>query len=324
MKYTFLVAAMLLLVGCSQSTNEIVSDLKRGTVLVENKIDTTNGGIGTGFILEDNVIVTNNHVIDGKGQITVYSSRSPKKFPAEVLYADPVADIAVIKLKDWTTFELETNPMNFNLGDSNEMTEGKKVIIVGHPWGLKWSVSQGIVSGKNRRVGANPQFVDQVDAHLFQGNSGGPIFNEKGEVVCVSSMMLTGEGGSYGFCVPSNLVKKVLHDFYTLNEVRWRALNVSLGLTEDGSSVIIENVEPDGAAAKAGLKPKDKIVAIYTPQNVGGKVIEEPNDAITTFALMNGDDEKVQIVIERDGQQMTLDVNTHYRLSKEYPANKSK
>jgi serine protease Do len=324
MKIAILAASLLFLTGCTQAPDELVSHVKRGTVLVENKIDTTNGGIGTGFILEDNVIVTNNHVIDGKGQITIYASGSPKKFPAEVVYADPVADLAVVRLKDWDKFEAEENPVNLHLGDSDAMIEGKRVVIVGHPWGLKWSVSQGIISGKYRRVGANPQFVDQVDAHLFQGNSGGPIFNENGEVICVSNMMLTGEGGSYGFCIPSNLVKKVLHDFNTLKEVRWRALNVTLGLTDDGSSVIIESVEPNGAAALAGLKPNDKIIAIYTPEYTAGRKIEEVNDAITTFALMNGDDEKVQIVIDRNGTEMTIDVNTHYRLSKEYPANKSK
>lgn len=324
MKYAVIAAAMILLAGCTKTTVDTISHVKRGTVLIENKIDTTNGGIGTGFILDDNYIVTNNHVIEGGGKITIYSPNSPKKFDAEVVYADPVVDLAVVKLKDWDTFEKEEGPVNLTLGDSELMPEGERVIVIGHPWGLKWSVSQGIISAKNRRVGANPQFVDQVDAHLFQGNSGGPIFNEKGEVVCVSDMMLTGEGGSYGFCIPSNLVKKVLHDFDTFKEVRWRAMNVTLGLTEDGSSVIIQSVEPNGAAYKAGLLPNDKIIAIYTPREVGGKKIEDVNEIITEFALLYGDDERVQVVIERDGVQKTIDVITHYRLSKEYPTNKTK
>ena len=324
MRYAVIAAAMLLLVGCSKTTVETVNDVKSGVVLIENKIDTTNGGIGTGFILDDNTIVTNHHVIAGGGKISVYSPNSPKKFEAEVVYSDSVVDLAVIKLKDWNTFETEEKPVHLTLGDSSLMTQGSRIIIIGHPWGLKWSVSQGIISGKFRRVGANPQFVDQVDAHLFQGNSGGPVFNENGEVICVSDMMLSGEGGSYGFCIPSDLVKKVLHDFEKFNEVRWRAMNVTLGLTEDGSSVIIQSVEPNGAADKAGLLPNDKIIAIYTPKSVAGKKIEDVNEIITEFALLNGDDEKVQVVIERDGVEKTVDVATHYRLSKEYPANKTK
>lgn len=324
MKYAVMAIAMLLLAGCSKTTVETVDHVKSGVVLIENRIDTTNGGVGSGFILEDNVIVTNHHVIEGGGKITVYSPNSSEKFEAEVVYSDPVVDLAVIKLKDWNKFEAQENPVNLTLGDSSSMTEGSKVIVIGHPWGLKWSVSQGIISGKFRRVGSNPQFVDQVDAHLFQGNSGGPVFNEDGKVICVSDMMLEGKGGSYGFCIPSDLVKKVLHDFNAFKEVRWRAMNVVLGLTEDGSSVIIQSVEPNGAAYKAGLLANDKILGVYTPRSTDGKKINDINDIITEFALLNGDDERVQVVIDRDGKQMTVDVITNYRLSKEYPTNKTK
>ena len=76
-------------------------------------------------------------------------------------------------------------------------------------------------------MGQNPKFMDQVDANLFQGNSGGPIFDGNGNVVCVSTMMLSMEGGSYGFCVPSNLVQKVVYDLNAFGEVRWRVMNIT-------------------------------------------------------------------------------------------------
>jgi serine protease Do len=324
MRYIFAVLAVLLLSACTKTTEQIVYDVKGGTVLIENKLDTASGGIGTGFILDENMIITNNHVIDGKGTISVYSPNSKKKFAAEVVYADSVSDLAVLKIKDWDKFALEERPVILSLGESDDMNVGEKIIVVGHPWGLKWSVSEGIISAKDRRVGSNPQFVDQVDAHLFEGNSGGPVFNEEGEVVCVSDLMLTGNGGSYGFCIPSKLVKKVLHDFDTLKEVRWRAMNVTIGLTDDESSVIIQSLEPNGAAEKAGLQQGDKILEVITTSKTEGKKIVEVNDVITTFATMPGDEEFVDVIVDRKGQELRFTVKTNYRLSKEYPSNQSK
>lgn len=326
MKYILTALAAIVLVGCSEmSTVQIVDKVKPGTVLIENKIDTTNGGIGTGFILKDNVIVTNNHVIDGKGKITVVSPNSSKRYEAEVLYADHIVDLAVVKLKDWDKFTHEEHPVILSLGDSEDTREGSKVVIIGHPWGLTWTVSEGIISAKERRSGPNPKYVDQVDAKLFQGNSGGPVFNEDGEVVCVSELMLTGEGGSYGFCIPSNLVKKVLNDFDKFGKVRWRAINVQIGLTDDGSSVILKDVEPDGAGGRAGLKADDKILEVYTPNNHPQGI--KPNDAddvITALAQMNGDEETVKILVDRNGEKIMFDVKTNYRLSEEYSPDKAK
>ena len=181
------------------------------------------------------------------------------------------------------------------------------------------------MSAKDRRTGANPKYVDQVDAKIYEGNSGGPVFNEHGEVICVSELMLKGDGGSYGFCIPSNLVKKVVNDFQLFKEVRWRAINVSIGLTDDGSSVILKTIEPDGAAGKAGLKEGDKITFIRTT-NTGpdGKKVVRPDDLITEMATLNGDDEDVRLTVDRNGQILTFDVKSNYRLSKEYEPDKTK
>jgi len=221
-------------------------------------------------------------------------------------------------------FEKEQKPVNLNLGNSDETTEGDKIVVLGNPLGLTLSVSEGVLSAKDRRNGANPKYLDQVDAKVYQGNSGGPIFNEYGQVVCVSELMLTGEGGSYGFCIPSNLVKKIIHDFNTLGEVRWRVMNVSIGLTDDGDSVIVKSVEPDGAAGKAGIKDGDKILAVFTSDNKTGKKVITTDDIITEFATMRGDDEMVRVSIDRNGELMMIDVKTNYKLSKEYTPDKAK
>jgi S1-C subfamily serine protease len=299
-------------------TQRLVQKVHPGVVLITNQIDVSSGGTGTGFILEDNVIVTNHHVVDKNGKLGVYFANNPIKYEAEIVYADIISDIAVIRLKDWEKFKADNNFVNLELGDSDKSVLGSKVVVIGHPWGLSWTVSEGIVSAKHRRAGPNPKYIDQIDAKLFQGNSGGPVFNQNGKVVCVSNMMLTGEGGSYGFCVPSNLVKKVLNDFKVLGEVRWRVFNITLGVDDKTGGLLVNLVETGGAADLAGVKANDKILEIYTTNFPEGVKVKQPDDIITVLATMNGNDEKATILIQRDGEEMSLDIKTNFKLSKDY------
>jgi serine protease Do len=311
--------------GTFKSTAQIVREAKKGTVLIENKIDTTNGGVGTGFIIGENLIVTNDHVIQGNGTITVVSAHDQTRYEAEVISTDPIVDIAILKLKKWDEFKQHEGAVILPIGDSRGTLEGDKVVVIGHPWGLTWSISEGIVSSKNRRMGPNPKYVDQVDANIFQGNSGGPVFNEHGEVICVSELMYEGKGGSYGLCIPSVLLKKVISDFQMFGEVRWRAMNVSIGLTEDGNSVIVNSLDANGAADKAGIKVDDKILAIYTPHNhPAGLIVTDVNSLVSEIATMSGADEKIKVLIERNGEKQMIDVITNYKLSKEYEPDKVK
>lgn len=328
MKYALIGLLAFILIGCDRlpkNTIDLVDAVKNGTVLIENKIDTTNGGIGTGFIIGENLIITNNHVIDGKGKISVLSHHDQVRYEATVIHADPVVDLAILEIKKWDEFKSHEKVTILPVGDSDLSVPGSKVVIIGHPWGLTWTVSEGIVSAKDRRTGPNPKYVDQVDAKIYEGNSGGPVFNEYGEVVCVSELMISGNGGSYGFCIPSNLLKKVVNDFQSFKEVRWRAINVSIGLTDDGSSVIINSIDAGGAAEKAGIKAGDKILEIFTPGNhPSGVKVSTPNDLITEMAAIYGNEEKVKLLIERNGEKQMIEVITNYKLSSQYEADKSK
>ena len=313
----------MFLVGCTQNTTpEIVKNVENGVVLIVNDKTETSGGIGTGFILSDNQIVTNQHVIEGSSKLFVFAKKTGTKYQASVVYSDKVADIAVLRLYDWELFEKNESPVNLVLGNSNKSVAGSKIIVIGHPWGLIWTVSEGIVSAKNRRPTPTPKFIDQVDAKLFQGNSGGPVFNEHGEVVCVSNLMVVvKESGSYGFCIPSNLVRKVLYDFNTVGEVRWRALNVSLKVSDNSENVVIEKIDEGGAADLAGLKVGDKIIEYRTIESKSGKKINSVNDLLTEISLLKADEEFIDLLIERNNSQIITKVKTNYKTEKDFEPN---
>lgn len=300
----------------STSTVEIVNKVKPGTVLIMNRIDASTGGSGTGFIIDENLIVTNNHIIDGNGELFVYSPNSSRKYKASIVSKDKTSDLATLKLVDWDAFNKNEKPNILSLSD--EQTElGEKIIVVGHPWGLTWSISEGIISGKNRKHTPTPQFLDQVDAHVFQGNSGGPIFDNEGNVACVSVLMLPGAGGSYGFCIPSVLVDKVLSDLKEYNEVRWRSLNAGIELTEN-SEIKITEVQSNNAADKAGIEVGDIITKVYTDQYKNGLPIKSSTDLLTALASMKGSEEILTIDIIRNGEAMRKEILTDYKTEKDF------
>lgn len=312
MKYLAVSFLAMLLAGCSLTTKQIVDDVKDGVVLITNELPNNGGGIGTGFIVDENKIVTNLHVVEGGGVIRVYDNGSQRKYKAVILHEDKVSDIAVVQLFDWESFVKNEHPEILSMGNSDRAEVGEKVIVIGHPWGLYWTVSEGIVSAKGRRIDQNPKFLDQVDAKLYQGNSGGPVFDEAGNVVCVSNMMLAKEGGSYGFCLPSNLVRKVLYDFNLFGEVRWKVINVSAAMSEDGANVIIKELDPAGAASKAGLQVNDKILMLNDIE------IKNPDDLISGMASLRGDTENVYLFIDRNGEKLMIEIKPNHKLSKEY------
>lgn len=313
MKQLLAVFLAMFLVGCNSSTSDLVKKVENGVVLIENTKSETAGGIGTGFILADNQIVTNYHVIEGATKLIVYAKKTNIKYPATVVYQDKISDIAVLRLYDWELFKANESPANLKLGDSNKETPGSEITVIGHPWGLAWTVSEGIISAKNRRPQPTPKFLDQVDAKLFQGNSGGPIFNRKGEVVCVSNLMVVvKESGSYGFCIPSSLVKKVLYDFNKFGEVRWRAMNISLKMSDDGSRVVVNSVDEGGAADKAGIKAGDSILKYFDKQ------IYNSENLMSEVAMMKGDEEIITLTIERDNQSLVVDLKSNYKTEKDF------
>ena len=162
-------------------------------------------GQGSGFIIDPNgIILTNNHVVDGADEVTVHLT-DKREFKAKVIGTDPKTDIAVIKIEG-------KNLPVVKLGKSDDVKVGEWVAAIGAPFGLDNTVTAGIVSAKSRNL-PDEQFVPfiQTDVAVNPGNSGGPLFNMKGEVIGINSQIFSTSGGFMGlsFAIPIDLAVQI-------------------------------------------------------------------------------------------------------------------
>ncbi len=212
--------------------------------------------LGSGFIIDkDGIVVTNNHVIQGAEDIFV-SVNGEKEYEAEIIGADPLSDIAVLKIKSDDVFF----PVKF--GDSDTARIGDWVIAIGNPFGLGGTVTSGIISARNRSIGLS-RYEDyiQTDASINSGNSGGPLFDMNGDVIGINTAIL-GQSGSIGigFSIPSNSAKKVINQLIKFGETKrgWLGVRIQTVTKEIAD---VENLdEPRGAlvASVAEGSPSDK------------------------------------------------------------------
>ena len=225
-------------------------------------------GGGSGFIIDNNgYIITNNHVVSGADEIIV-KTHDDKEYEAEIIGTDQKTDIALIKLK-----KFDSNLPYAELGDSDKLKVGEWVLAIGNPFGLQETVTAGIVSAKERAIGAGPydDFI-QTDASINPGNSGGPLFDLDGKVVGVNAMIFSPSGGNVGigFAIPINLAKKIVKQLKSGGKVVRGWLGVSVQTVtkeladhfnlEEGKGALIAGVETGGPADKYGIRPGDVIV----------------------------------------------------------------
>lgn len=225
--------------------------------------------LGSGFIIDADkgYIVTNNHVIKDADEIKVVL-HDDTTLDATLVGTDEKTDIAVLQIKPQTKLDAAT------WGDSDNANVGSWVIAIGNPFGLGGTVTAGIVSARQRDINAGPydDFI-QTDASINRGNSGGPMFNMRGEVIGVNTAIFSPTGGSVGigFAVPSNIVKSVVAQLVKYGETRrgWLGVRIqdvtadiadSLGLGKP-IGALISSVVDNSPAAKAGAKPGDIITA---------------------------------------------------------------
>ncbi len=225
--------------------------------------------MGSGFIVDaSGIIVTNNHVVEGADKIEVHM-HDDTVLRAELVGRDPKTDLAVIRVK-------ADKPLpTVGFGDSDRLRIGDWVMAIGNPFGLGGSVSLGIVSARNRDINAGPydDFI-QTDAAINKGNSGGPLFNLKGEVMGINTAIFSPSGGSVGigFSVPSNTARNVIDQLVKYGETRRGWLGVK-----------IQSVTPDIAESMNLDKPRGALVADVTPTGPADKAGLQSGDVIVEF-----------------------------------------
>lgn len=280
-------------------------------------------GTGSGFIISaDGLILTNHHVVDGADEIKVRLTDN-REFTGKVLGSDAKTDIAVVKI------EAKDLPY-LTMGNSDELKVGEWVAAIGSPFGLDNTVTSGIVSAKSRKLPSD-QYVPfiQTDVAVNPGNSGGPLFNMKGEVVGINSQIFSTSGGFMGlsFAIPSNLAMQIKDQLVKNGKVtRGRIGVVIQSVTPDlaesfgmkaPKGAIVSQVEKDGPAAKAGLQEGDIITA------VNGKAIDDSVDMpVIIGSMAPGSIAKLSII--RNNKDMTLDVKVEEAPNESASSNASK
>ena len=268
---------------------------------------------GSGFIIDKaGYIVTNNHVIDHSSKITV-TLPDKRKFTAKLIGTDAATDVALLKIESNASLPI------VEFGNDRAVRVGDWVVAVGNPFGLSNSVTAGIVSSLgrdlNRQGGASSsQYNDfiQIDAPINQGNSGGPTFDLRGQVIGMNSMIYSPSGGSVGvgFAIPATTIHDVVAQLRERGHVNRGYLGVSIqsitpevagamGLKDGSNGALVANVVADGPAAKAGFQQGDVITAI------NGQAVEDNTDLTRKVALV-ASGQSATFNVNRDGKALQL------------------
>ena len=256
---------------------------------------------GSGFIIDKaGYVVTNNHVVDSSKKITVILP-DKREFVAKLVGTDPVTDVALLKIDSG-------KPLPFvDFGDDKRLRVGDWVVAVGNPFGLSNSVTAGIVSSLGRNIESSQQYTNfiQIDAPINRGNSGGPTFDLRGQVIGMNSMIFSPSGGSVGigFAIPASLIHDVVAQLKDHGKVNRGYLGVniqsvtpeiaaSLGIKESKGALVAE-VVPNGPAAKAGFEQGDIVTAINgqpveDSTDLTRKVAVVPSGNVATFSVNRG------------------------------------
>jgi len=222
-------------------------------------------GLGSGFIVSpDGLVLTNAHVVKGASDVTVKLT-DRREFRAKVLGSDPKTDVAVLKI------DAKDLPV-VRLGSTRDLQVGEWVLAIGSPFGFENSVTAGVVSAKGRSLPDDSlvPFI-QTDVAVNPGNSGGPLFNARGEVVGINSQIYSRSGGYQGvsFAIPIELAAKIKDQIVATGKVRHAQLGVAVQEVNQAFAESFQLDKPEGAlvasvskgspAEKAGLQPGDVI-----------------------------------------------------------------
>jgi serine protease Do len=251
----------------------------------------------------DGVILTNAHVVRDADEVTV-KLQDRREYRAKVLGSDPKTDVAVLKI------DAKNLPV-VPVGNSRNLQVGEWVLAIGSPYGLESSVTAGVVSAKGRNIDTNGVQFIQTDVAVNPGNSGGPLFNTRGEVVGINSQIYSQTGGYQGlsFAIPIDVAVRIKDQIVATGKVQHAKLGI--GLQDVGQDfadsfkldspdgALVRNVERGSAADKAGLKSGDVI------RKVNGQPIVSGGDLSAIVSIAKPGD-KVALDVWRDGKAIQL------------------
>ena len=308
-------------------------------------------GAGSGFVVDERGhIVTNFHVVEQAlqensnelaegSEITVTFAGSDEEFPVKVLGVNALYDMAMLQLENESDLPNTAKPIP--LGNSDELKVGQKVVAIGNPFGLEFTVTTGIVSAVNRSyvpsIGGIRVPMVQTDAAINPGNSGGPLLNSKGELIGINtaiipSVGISGDRGNLGigFAMPSNALRDSLSGLrestfvggllsrprigigiISIDEVFTQEQITEFSLPEAG--IVVTRAEPDGPGAKAGLRAALDSNQQPLPDasdiilEVDGNAVNTP-EALQNIVLSKGEGDKVTLKVWRNGEERTIEV----------------
>ncbi len=264
--------------------------------------------LGSGFVIDPaGYVVTNNHVIEGADAIEVIFPNG-SKLKATLVGTDTKTDLSVLKVEPKAPLKA------VKFGDSRSMRIGDWVMAVGNPFGLGGSLTVGVISARGRNINAGPydNFI-QTDAAINKGNSGGPLFNMKGEVIGINTAIISPSGGSIGigFAVPTELAQNIVQQLIEFGETRrgWLGVRVqpvtddvaaSLGM-DSAKGALISGVAKGGPVENGPIQAGDVVLKF------DGKDINEMRDLLRIEAESPVGKE-VDVVVYRDGKEETVKV----------------
>jgi serine protease Do len=304
----------------------VVQIMTKGFVAVQGNAGgvASQSGTGSGVILDPSgYIVTNAHVVEGAQNVEVLldtlsnsasnqDSTDLNAINAEILGIDSETDLAVLKIKG-------SGLPFLKLADSSHLSQGELVLACGSPFGLQNTISMGIISSVARQLQPEDTMLYiQTDAPINPGNSGGPLIDARGEVLGINTMIYSESGGNQGlgFAVPSNIVKNVYQQIRTAGHVHHGYLGIDAKTINNTlvtglhlqmrRGAIVEDVDPGGPAAEAGMQPGDIIISF------GGNAVSDAYKMEADIA-QRSIGEKVNVEVLRETGKQTLTITIRER-----------
>ncbi|MGA3348635.1 MAG: Do family serine endopeptidase [Candidatus Sulfotelmatobacter sp.] len=276
-------------------------------------------GIGSGVLISpDGYIVTNNHVVDGAVDINV-TLKDRRIMHAKLIGTDPLTDLAVIKIDG-------NNLPNAPWGNSTELRPGQTVLAFGNPFGFRFTVTRGIVSGLNRpnpfsQNRRSPGSFIQTDAAINPGNSGGPLVDARGEVIGINTFLVSSSDSfsGMGFAIPTQIVRPTVETLIRDGKVRHGYMGIGISdvtpenakffHVENNEGAVVTQVEDGSPAAKAGLKVGDVITELDGQKVADASELQiqvgqkQPGTSIKLDVLRDGKNVSVPITLEEMGSR---------------------